>query len=150
MLADKDAMATIAVRDLAAAKNFYQQKLGFSPTGPEGDGVVTLRSGNSTFIVYELQFAGTNKATSATWGSAQKWTPSCKPLKRQVLLSNIMIRRTQARRRHPRRRRIEGSLVQGSRRQHPAYQQSVKSSKASRGLRFGSKADMCSAKADVC
>lgn len=68
MLADKDAMATIAVRDLAAAKNFYQQKLGFSPTGHEGDGVVTLRSGNSTFIVYESQFAGTNKATSATWG----------------------------------------------------------------------------------
>ena len=68
MLADKDAMATIAVRDLAAAKNFYQQKLGFSPTGPEGDGVVTLRSGNSTIVVYKSQFAGTNKATSATWG----------------------------------------------------------------------------------
>jgi catechol 2,3-dioxygenase-like lactoylglutathione lyase family enzyme len=67
MLADRDAMATIAVKDLAAAKIFYQQKLGFSPTGAEGAGVVTLRSGKST-IVYESQFAGTNKATSATWG----------------------------------------------------------------------------------
>jgi len=68
MLADNDAMATIAVKDLAAAKKFYQQKLGFSPTGTEGGGVVTLRSGNSTIVVYESQFAGTNKATSATWG----------------------------------------------------------------------------------
>jgi catechol-2,3-dioxygenase len=68
MLADKDAMATIAVKDLAAAKKFYQKKLGFSPTGTEEGGVVTLRSGNSTIVVYESQFAGTNKATSATWG----------------------------------------------------------------------------------
>jgi catechol 2,3-dioxygenase-like lactoylglutathione lyase family enzyme len=68
MLADRDAMATIAVKDLAAAKIFYQQKLGFSPTGAEGAGVVTLRRGKSTIVVYESQFAGTNKATSATWG----------------------------------------------------------------------------------
>ena len=68
MLADKNAMATIAVKDLAAAKTFYQQKLGFSPIGTEGAGVVTFRSGNSTIVVYESQLAGTNKATSATWG----------------------------------------------------------------------------------
>ena len=53
MLADKNAMATIAVKDLAAAKTFYQQKLGFSPIGTEGAGVVTFRSGNSTIVVYE-------------------------------------------------------------------------------------------------
>ena len=68
MLADKDAMATIAVKDLAAAKKFYQQKLGFSSIGTEEAGVVTLRSGNSTIVVYESHLAGTNKATSATWG----------------------------------------------------------------------------------
>jgi len=68
MLADKDAMATIAVRNLAAARKFYQQKLGFSPVGAQEAGVVTLRSGNSTIVVYESQLAGTNKATSATWG----------------------------------------------------------------------------------
>jgi len=67
MLAEKDAMATIAVKDLAAARKFYQQKLGFSPIGIE-TGVVTLRSGNSTIVVYESKFGGTNKATSATWG----------------------------------------------------------------------------------
>jgi hypothetical protein len=68
MLANKDAMATIAVRDLAVAKKFYQQTLGFLPTGVEGPSVVTLRSGNSTIVVYQSQFAGTNKATSVTWG----------------------------------------------------------------------------------
>jgi catechol-2,3-dioxygenase len=68
MLANKDAMATIAVRDLPVAKKFYQQTLGFLPTGVEGPGVVTLRSGNSTIVIYESQFAGTNKATSVTWG----------------------------------------------------------------------------------
>ena len=68
MLADKDAMATIAVKDLARARQFYQQALGFAPTGLEGPGVVTLRSGASTIVVYESPHAGTNKATSATWG----------------------------------------------------------------------------------
>jgi catechol 2,3-dioxygenase-like lactoylglutathione lyase family enzyme len=81
MLADKDAMATIAVKDLAAAKKFYQQKLGFSPAGTEGPGVVTLRSGNSTIVVYESQFAGSNKATSATWGVGKEMDSIVRNLK---------------------------------------------------------------------
>jgi catechol 2,3-dioxygenase-like lactoylglutathione lyase family enzyme len=68
MLAHKDAMATIAVKDLGVAKKFYQDILGFSSAGAEGVGVVTLRSGKSTIVIYETEFAGTNKATSATWG----------------------------------------------------------------------------------
>ena len=69
MLADKDAMATVAVRDLAAAKKFYQQTLGFSPSGNrESMDVLTLRSGKATIVVYKSDFAGTNKATSVTWG----------------------------------------------------------------------------------
>jgi catechol-2,3-dioxygenase len=81
MLANKDAMATIAVRDLAVARNFYQQMLGFSPTGVEGPGVVTLRSGNSTIVVYESQFAGTNKATSLTWGVGEEMDSIVRTLK---------------------------------------------------------------------
>lgn len=69
MLADKDAMATVAVKDLAAARKFYQQTLGFSPSGSEeSKDVLTLRSGRTTMVVYKSAFAGTNKATSATWG----------------------------------------------------------------------------------
>jgi catechol 2,3-dioxygenase-like lactoylglutathione lyase family enzyme len=68
MLADKDALATIAVKDLAAARAFYEGKLGFKPSGAEDSEVVTYKSGNSTLLVYRSEFAGTNKATSATWG----------------------------------------------------------------------------------
>jgi catechol-2,3-dioxygenase len=68
MLADKNAMATIAVKNLGAAKKFYQQTLGFAPVGDEEMGVLTLKSGDSIIVVYESEFAGTNKATSATWG----------------------------------------------------------------------------------
>ena len=68
MLAAKDAIATIAVKDIAAAKKFYGGTLGLKESGVEAPGVVTYRSGNSTVVVYQSQFAGTNKATSATWG----------------------------------------------------------------------------------
>lgn len=68
MLAGKNAMATIAVKDLATAKKFYEGVLGLKPAGLEGPGVTTYRSGASTVVVYQSQFARTNKATSATWG----------------------------------------------------------------------------------
>ena len=69
MLADKDVMATIAVKDLNTARKFYQQTLGFKSVGDEGPGsVLMLKSGRSTVLIYVSQYAGTNKATSATWG----------------------------------------------------------------------------------
>ena len=34
----------------------------------EGTGTATYRSGNATLVVYQSEFAGTNKATTATWG----------------------------------------------------------------------------------
>ena len=68
MLAAKEAMATIAVKDLAKAKKFYGDTLGLKKLDEEMDEVATYQSGKSTIVVYESQFAGTNKATSATWG----------------------------------------------------------------------------------
>ena len=67
MLKDRDAMATIAVRTLATAKKFYGGTLGLAPQ-QEGPGVVTYRSGLSSLVVYQSEFAGTNRATAATWG----------------------------------------------------------------------------------
>lgn len=67
MLDKTDAMATIAVKDLKAAKKFYEGTLGFKPAGNDEPGVVSYKSGNSTVLVYESRFAGTNKATAATW-----------------------------------------------------------------------------------
>ena len=68
MLADKEAMATIAVKDLAAAKSFYQGKLGLKPSGPENDEAMLYKSGNASVVVYRSEYAGTNQATTATWG----------------------------------------------------------------------------------
>ena len=82
MLAAKDAMATIAVKDLAAAKKFYGGTLGLKQADAEGPGVVTYRSGNSTIVVYQSQFAGTNKATSATWGVGDELETIVRTLKR--------------------------------------------------------------------
>ena len=67
MLGDYDAMATIAVRDLTAAKKFYEGKLGFKAVHTEGEEAVSYKSGKSQLLVYRSQYADTNKATAATW-----------------------------------------------------------------------------------
>jgi catechol-2,3-dioxygenase len=66
MLGDKDAIATIAVKDVKVAGKFYEGTLGLKPL-PAMPGVLSYRSGNSTVLVYESQYARTNKATAATW-----------------------------------------------------------------------------------
>ncbi len=82
MLSDKDAMATIAVKDLDAARGFYEGTLGLSRAGPESSEVALYRSGRSTIVVYRSEFAGTNKATSATWGLGDQLDKVVADLKR--------------------------------------------------------------------
>lgn len=67
MLGDKDAQATVPVRSLDRAKPFYEQTLGLEPL-PDGEpGVQAYKAGASTVLVYESDYAGTNKATTITW-----------------------------------------------------------------------------------
>lgn len=68
MLADQDASATVAVTDLERARAFYGETLGLSQVDAGGDGVLVFRSGRSTMVVYRSEFAGTNQATTVTWG----------------------------------------------------------------------------------
>ncbi len=68
MLGSKDATATIPVKDLEKAKNFYEEKLGLTPIDKEGDDAIVYKGGNTRVLVYKSEFAGTNKATVATWG----------------------------------------------------------------------------------
>ena len=70
MLANTDAIATIAVKKIDAARKFYEGTLGLKPVPTEETGVQTYKSGKTNVLVYESQFAGTNKATAATWGVA--------------------------------------------------------------------------------
>jgi predicted enzyme related to lactoylglutathione lyase len=67
MLADKDAVATIAVKDLKVAKKFYGDTLGLKAAPVPEPEVLNYKSGNSTVLVYKSQFAGSNKATAVTW-----------------------------------------------------------------------------------
>jgi catechol 2,3-dioxygenase-like lactoylglutathione lyase family enzyme len=72
MLKQANVMATVAVRNMDAARRFYEETLGLELGGTEGDGVRAYRSGGSTIMVYESRFAGTNKATAATWTVGDK------------------------------------------------------------------------------
>ena len=67
MLGDRDAIATVAVKDLDAARRFYEETLGLTPQAGEQAGVLSFTSGRSTVIVYESRFAGTNRATAINW-----------------------------------------------------------------------------------
>ena len=67
MLGNRDAVANIAVKDLARAREFYEGTLGLKPVGTEGEELVAFRSGNATLYVYRSQYAGTNRATAVTW-----------------------------------------------------------------------------------
>jgi len=67
MLASKDAVANIAVKDLPIGRKFYEQTLGLKVIATEGQEVVTFKSGNTSLYVYRSQYAGTNQATAVTW-----------------------------------------------------------------------------------
>jgi catechol 2,3-dioxygenase-like lactoylglutathione lyase family enzyme len=69
MLGGKDAAAALAVSDMDAARDFYEDTLGLTKAegAPEDPGAVVYRSGNSVVLVYQSEYAGTNKATAATW-----------------------------------------------------------------------------------
>jgi catechol 2,3-dioxygenase-like lactoylglutathione lyase family enzyme len=68
MLHDKDAIATVAVKDLNVARRFYQDTLELPPSGHADEpGTLALRTGKSSVLVYESAYAGTNRATAVTW-----------------------------------------------------------------------------------
>jgi catechol 2,3-dioxygenase-like lactoylglutathione lyase family enzyme len=66
MLAGKAAAATLAVGDLKRARDFYENTLGL-PVLQEVPGAILYKSGDSVVLVYPSEFAGTNKATAASW-----------------------------------------------------------------------------------
>jgi catechol 2,3-dioxygenase-like lactoylglutathione lyase family enzyme len=66
MLKDMEPVATVAVRDLAVARKFYEGALGLAVEA-ENSEVLTFKAGQFTLFVYRSQFAGTNQATAVTW-----------------------------------------------------------------------------------
>ncbi len=67
MLRNRDAAATIAVKNMDVAKKFYEGTLGLMAVDTGTQGAFMYKSGGSKVLVYESKYAGTNKATAATW-----------------------------------------------------------------------------------
>jgi len=67
MLGEKNAIATVAVKDIGRAKKFYEGVLGLKPRPTQEPSVAEYQSGNAEVMVYESKYAGTNQATAVTW-----------------------------------------------------------------------------------
>ncbi|MER8424430.1 VOC family protein [Mesorhizobium sp. M0189] len=67
MLANSNATANLAVKDLAKARAFYEGTLGLKEVHNEGGELIVYKSGDTSINVYRSNFAGTNKATAVTW-----------------------------------------------------------------------------------
>ncbi len=63
MLCEFHAYTTLPAHDLARARRFYEQVLGFEPASVS-EGGVQYNANNSVIFLYPSTFAGTNQATS--------------------------------------------------------------------------------------
>lgn len=68
MLGNGDLFAVVATKNLQTAKDFYSNKLGLPLVAevPEA-GVLVYSNGSTKLQVYQSEYAGTNKATGASW-----------------------------------------------------------------------------------
>ena len=66
-LVNKDVVATVAVKDMAVARKFYEDKLGLKQQDPSNDDVATYKAGDTSLFVYKSDYAGGYGATVATW-----------------------------------------------------------------------------------
>jgi len=67
MLSRHTPVATLPAKDLARARGFYEDTLGFSVSRDDMGGGVTYTSGSGQLFVYETAFAGTNQATAVSF-----------------------------------------------------------------------------------
>ena len=66
MLTEAPIHPSLAVADLAKARSWYSEKLGWDPV-MEPPGVLVYQIGESDFTLYESEFAGTAKNTVMNW-----------------------------------------------------------------------------------
>ena len=73
MLKNHDSSAIVAVSDLGRARDFYGNVLGLelAEEGAE-EGVLVYRTGATQLVVYQSEFAGTNRANAVVWGVGEE------------------------------------------------------------------------------
>src|ERR1051325_4628097 len=67
MLQSSPMYAYVPVSDLARARKFYEEKLGFKPDHESEGGVTYKCAGGTAFFMYRSGNAGTSKASQAFW-----------------------------------------------------------------------------------
>ena len=67
MLQQSPMYAYIPVKDVARARQFYEQKLGFKPKMETAGGVVYDCAGGTSCFLYPTPNAGTSQASQAFW-----------------------------------------------------------------------------------
>lgn len=68
MLSNHNSSAILAVADLDRARAFYSDILGLELEGGAEQGVLTYRTGATRLVIYQSEFAGTNRANAVVWG----------------------------------------------------------------------------------
>lgn len=81
MLETIDSVTNLPVKDIQKARPFYEDTLGLKLVDEEGGMVLTYQSGKAKIFVYQSDYAGTNKATAATWVVGDKFDALIKDLK---------------------------------------------------------------------
>jgi extradiol dioxygenase family protein len=82
-LGDTPSSAIVAVRDLGRARRFYSDTLGLELDRGGEDGAVTFRTGDTQLIVYESEFAGSNKANAVVWNGGDDFDAIADQLREQ-------------------------------------------------------------------
>ena len=81
MLGENDPIATVAVRDVKTARDFYEGKLGFALEENREGQALSYKAGKTKLFVYKSDEAGSNTATAVTWYTRGKVDENVRDLK---------------------------------------------------------------------
>ena len=83
MLGNISPTPMLAVKDVARARRFYEETLDLEAVPGDMEDILQYRAGNSIFVVYPSQYAGTNKATALIWTVGDELDKEVEALKRK-------------------------------------------------------------------
>ena len=85
MLGAHTPIATVAVKDLKAARSFYAETLGLK-LADANEETLTFTTGSGQLLVYRSSFAGTNQATAVTWSLGRSFDSVLETLRARGVL----------------------------------------------------------------
>ena len=132
MLSDRDIVATVAVKNLEAARRFYENTLGL-PLITENQEALTFKSGRSMLFVYRSQFAEHQQGNGRDLARGRRRRAGADAEGPRRELRALRHAEPDSAGRHSRRRVDEDCMVQGSRRQYFQHRHAVEHSHKTSG-----------------